>query len=233
MAAAAGPLPYLRTLPYLWPKRLRLRALRVPSGDLDYHGHEPDGAYLVSLGGGADREWLEPLNDKGSRVGDGSPRFDDLVGCHVGNCEGLNVENPEPGMVYVWELNRGPELRTAAMNGAIIVTDDMPERASLRSLASTNQGTLDTAQIYQDVILVKYPAERIRQRREAEQKRAQAMLRSGSDEFLGRVTAAERLLDPRGRGTRFANVDHRIEVTDDRRDRVIDEWSPEHGILNR
>jgi len=187
----------------------------------------------MSLGGGADRAWLEPVTDKGSLQGDGSPRYDDLMGGHTGNTEGLNVENPQPGFVYIWERNTPRDLRRCLhMNKGELVVDGMEENATLRTIGSGST-PIDSTQVYQDVVLVRYPAEQIRRIREAEQKRAQAMLRSGSDEFLGKVTALEREMDPRGRGTRFTMEDHRLSITDDSRGLEIDSWTPDQGILNR
>lgn len=190
----------------------------------------------MSLGGGADREWLEPLNEAGSRQGDGSAAYDDLTGCHIGNSEILNVTGLRPGFVPIWEKNEPGNVRSCLRRGGIVVTDDMPEGAFIKDLGAGQSTKLDSAYTHQDVILVLYPEEKIRAIREEEQRKAQAMLRSGSDEFLTRVTAAERMYSQQ-RGnipTRYAESQHQMTVTDDRREgRVVDEWSPEHGILNR
>ena len=179
----------------------------------------------MSIGGGADRAWLEPVDHEGNREG--------VLGCHTGNTEGLNIENPEPGMAYLWQKNDAARIRGSLRDGYVVVSDSDPELAHMKSLGSANQSTVDTSQMYGDVILMKAPIEKVRLIREREHQRAQEMLRSGSDNFLSKVTQAEVELDPRGKGTRFALGDHRMKITagftEDSPE--IDEWSPEHGIL--
>jgi hypothetical protein len=182
----------------------------------------------MSLGGGGDRSWLEPVDNQGNRSSD----VEGTIGCHSGNTEALNIDYSEPGFMYLWGRNTQADIRANMRNGYVIVGPDDPEMASMKRLGSINQSTLDTSQIYGDVILMKAPAERVRKLRETEQERARAMLRSGSDEFLGKVTQAERMLDPRHRDTRFYTArEHNIQVVDERSNQVLDEWIPERGIL--
>ena len=58
------------------------------------------------LGGGADREWLEPLDEVGNREPDDDVEvdFEKMIGCHTGVFSGLNVYDPQPGFEYIWEV---------------------------------------------------------------------------------------------------------------------------------
>jgi hypothetical protein len=186
----------------------------------------------VGLGGGYDRAWLKPASPDGNTTGD-SEDFDNVLGCHTGPHAGLNVFNPQAGWVYVHERNTPVDQMAARAKGGIPVQGDDPEYLQLRNMHQDGPQPIDTSQIYNDCILFKYPEERIREIREQEQRRAQAMMRNGSDDFMGRVTAAEQEMDPRGRGTRFAFSDHRMDFKDEKTGDTWDEWTPDQGIINR
>lgn len=177
------------------------------------------------LGGGADRSWLEPVDHEGNREG--------VTGSHTGPSEILNIDNAQPGFGYLWAKNDAASIRSEMRRGYAVVNANDPEMANIQHLSGSNVATIDSTKLVGDVILMRIPTEQLRKIRDAESQRARAMLRSGSDEFLQRVTQAEAELDPRGRGTRFSESTHRMTVRGGSEDdaAVLDEWSPEHGIL--
>lgn len=180
----------------------------------------------MSLGGGGDRAWLEPTDQQGNREG--------TTGCHTGTTEGLNVDNAQPGYSYLWARNDAASIRFEMRRGYRLVGDSDPEMARMKELGSTNSSTVDTTMLYGDVILMKAPVESVRKIREEEVRRAQMQLRSGTDDFLNKVTAAERDLEfnPRGVATRFALSENQTQITDshDEGGRVLDVWTSDQGI---
>ncbi len=186
----------------------------------------------MGLGGGYDREWLAPPDEGGNIQGD-EDMYENVVGNHKGPHAGLNVFNPQAGWIYVHERNTTVDRARSRAKGGRFVSADDPEFLGLRYMHDDAPSAIDTTEIYNDLILVAYPEARIRELREAEAAKSQAMMRSGSDDFLGRVTAAEREMDPRGRGTRFAMQDHRLDYVDERSGKMIEEWTPEQGIIDR
>ena len=182
----------------------------------------------MSLGGRKDRAWLTPVDPTGALMQD---EYSDMVGCHpIGsNTEGLNIQNARPDTEYIWGRNDPSYLRTQIMRrGFELVGSDDPEVAVISTLGQNE--SIDTTVIKGDIVLMRRPLAHARREREREQQKSQGMLRSGSDEFLRRVTSAEAELDPRGRGTRFAESQHRIEIKD-QNERTVDSWDPSRGIL--
>lgn len=184
------------------------------------------------LGGGADREWLEPLDPEGNRDPgyEEEDEFDSMVGCHTGNYFGLNVYNPEPGFEYVWERNTDRDKLRAIQSGGRMVDANDREFAAVRSVLGANEGApLDSLNVYNDVVLFKYPESAIRRKREQEQTKARNMIRGGERSFVDRATAAEREMSP-GRATRFARSDHRADL-EDAQGNLVDQWAPDRGII--
>ena len=185
------------------------------------------------LGGGADRAWLEPLDPEGNRDPgyEGEEEFDSMVGCHTGNFFGLNVCNPEPGFEYVWERNTDKDkLRCVRQGGRMVDANDR-EFAAVRNILGVPEGSpLDSLNIYNDVVLFKYPESAIRRKREQEQKKARNMVRGGAKAFIDRASEAEKEI-ARGRATRFARSDHTIEA-EDISGNLVDHWGPEKGIID-
>ena len=183
------------------------------------------------LGGGADREWLEPLDEHGNREADIDEEFESMIGCHVGNFYGLNVFNPEPGYEYVWERATDKDKLRCIREGGRPVDAQDPEFAAVRSVLGANEGApLDTLNIFNDVVLFKYPESAIRRKREQEQEKARIKLSGGARAFADRATEAERMFSP-GRATRFARKDHQIDYQDSG-NVSVDQWSPDKGIID-
>jgi hypothetical protein len=182
------------------------------------------------MAGTSNRNQAEPLTN-GSRTSYSDDYEDldpnDMVGCHTGEFAVLNLGNPQPGFEYVWESSN-PRARVGiSIRGGEVVTSDDPEYAALRKLSGASQG-LDTATMFGDVVLVRYPVERVRQRREAEQSQALKQLRGTEADFVCRADNLERSLSPR-RPSRFRRGDHHIEILGD--NKVIEHWTPDKGII--
>ena len=175
------------------------------------------------LGGGTDREWLEPLDSEGNRQ-TSTNMGDQMVGCHVGNYAGLNITNPQPGFEYEWMINpansRNAMSARIAINsiGAEIVNEGDPERAAYRDMDGMQNAALDTSTTFNDeVVLVRIPEERQRVRRDEIEQKNQRMLRRGPEEsFVNSASALEQLQRYNQRGpTRFALGDHQTEFKHD------------------
>jgi hypothetical protein len=186
------------------------------------------------VGGGADRFNLKPLSPEGNADGNDVPALDQMTGCHKGTSYGLNLGNPRPGYTYVWERRKGPDILRSKQRGGTVVDrgdDDYPVAATLTGgLEAT---PLDSAEIYNDLVLFRYPEEAVRRRREQEQAKANAQLRSGAEDFVSQATQAE--LEYSGGGpTRFAGRRHRMDFragfSED--SALVDQWTPDKGIID-
>jgi hypothetical protein len=187
---------------------------------------------MAGFGGGFDREWLEPLTDEGN-VNDEHPEYGKAVGAHKGQHEYLNIYRPKPGYTYVWERKKPNDLRRALQKGGEIVKSDDQEMTAAASATGVDLiGQLDSMVEYNELQLVRYPEAAIRKIREAEQARAQAMMRGADQDYVDSTTHAERnpQYNPRGIKTRFATNQHRTEFAGD--GEVQDQWTPDQGIID-
>jgi len=180
------------------------------------------------MGGGKDREWLTPLTPEGNRDTD-DPDLDNMVGCHTGPYIHLNIIDPQPGFEYCWKRNKGRDKLLALQTGWRPVGDNDPEMAAMNKIMTDSPGSLDSSDVYGDVILMKAPAEAIRRIRDREQQAAKAQMRSGAEDFADRASAIEQQLS-RGFPSRFARRDHGLEYRD-AKDQTVDHWRPEDGII--
>ena len=193
------------------------------------------------LGGGGDRSWLTPLTPEGNRQTD-SPVGGDITGCHTGFCFGLNVRGAKENYSYQW-LNRKPnEVAVARMKGFVLVRDgdsDSPAyMAGMEDLQdeSDTPTSLDTSQVFQDVVLARIPTERLRALKDDEGEKAKRALRGGAAAFVAGATPEELATDPSGRPTRFVPRQgqygsHSISFKED--NETSDTWVPERGIVER
>ena len=169
----------------------------------------------MSFGGKADREWLEPLTNEGSRNLE-DDELGPVMGCHSGAHEWLNVYGAKPGFTYVWERKKPNDIRKALMKGGQVVQEDDEEMTAARKAAGEMDfvTSVDSMAEYNELVLVRYPEAAIRKIREAEQKRADDLLKAGVDSFSDQVTAAEQSQEwnPRSVRTRFATSEHRHEM---------------------
>jgi len=184
---------------------------------------------MTVLGGGKDRAWLEPLDEKGNVKSD-DPNLEDMVGCHQGNFTGLNMTGVQAGTVVVWERNNPKDLLSAKMRGGEVIRQGDPEAAAAGILTDDRDTQMDSTYTFGDVVAVRYSEDAIRRIREAENTKAQNMMRSGAKDFLDRATNAERQIAG-GVPTRFRRHDHRLDFVDDA-DRVVDQWVPGDGIID-
>ena len=171
----------------------------------------------IGLGGGSDREWLEPLDNEGNR----NPELDvedRVVGCHTGAYAGLNVYNPQPGYDYEWLLNPsrsggspGDAHRIHELGGQVVKDGD-PEFAAYKTMEGMEGSPLDTSTIFRELCLVRIPEEVQHRRRMENQEKNARMLRKGPEEsFVNQASYDERERYS-GRGpTRFALRDHQTE----------------------
>jgi hypothetical protein len=185
------------------------------------------------LGGGGDRLNLKPLDHKGNRDNQDFPELDEMVGCHTGSSFGLNVV-PRPGFVYVWERNKGPDILRSKQRGGTIVQTNDDDYPAARIIADEGHPTsLDSAEIYEDLVLFRYPEEAVRERLERERGKAEAQLRSGAEDFVSQATPAE-IAHSGGAPTRFAGRRHRMDfrtgLSED--SQLVDTWTPDKGIVD-
>jgi len=187
------------------------------------------------LGGGSDREWLEPLDSEGNRNPD-LPITERVVGCHVGPYAGLNLYNPQPGFEYEWLCNPEGHLGgpAAALQiheiGGQVVKDVDPEIAAIRKMEGMEASPLDTSTIFKELILVRIPAERQNQRmKEIADKNARMLRRGPEESFVGRASSLESERYS-GRGpTRFAMRDHQTSFNHGRD--TVEVSLPDSGIV--
>lgn len=187
-------------------------------------------------GGGMDRAWTKPLTSEGN-VDSDSPNFDNLVGCHQGVHVSYNVHNPQPGCEYVWERRTMEDMIRVRQQGGQIVQAGDPERSGFEALMGTIDdpddglsGTpLDSSTTTRSLVLVRYPAEAVRRKRESERARAEAFQRGGAEDFIARAEALERQYSG-GKPSRFRRADHALDLLDDQ-ERPVDRWTPDKGIV--
>lgn len=181
-------------------------------------------------GGGQDRAWYEPLRDDGTRDLD---TLEETIGCHVGPYAGLNVARPQPGFEYSWALNDPRELLRVKMRGGQVVQQDDPEYSVYNEFEDPDRTPLDTAKLYEEVILIRTPMETVRRRREEEQRRAEASVHGGMNDFVDKASALEADAGRRGghSSTRFARKEHMVEYDVDGRTEAV--WTPDSGIVRR
>jgi len=182
-------------------------------------------------GGGKDRQWYEPLAPDGSRDLD---TVEETLGCHGGPYAGLNVGRPQPGFVYSWPLNDPRDLLRARHRGGQVVNGDDPEFAMYQELGDDYSTPLDTSQLYKDVVLLRTPTEKVRERREAEAKKAEIQSRGSVQDYLDGASDLEAEYGGRGRRagpTRFVGDEHMTEYENDGSTASV--WTPATGVVRR
>jgi hypothetical protein len=190
---------------------------------------------MIGLGGGSDREWLEPLDSEGNRNPE-IPIEQRVIGDHVGPYAGLNLYNAQPGYEYQWCLNparpgSGPADSLLIHEiGGQVVRDEDPEMAAFQKMEGLEATGVDTATIFRELCLVRIPAERQRQRMQENRDKNNRMLRRGPEEsFVNRASYDERERYS-GRGpTRFAMRDHQTTFNHD--NDVVEVSLPDSGIV--
>ena len=189
------------------------------------------------LGGGSQREWLEPLDSEGNRQGHDLLVEGRMVGCHLGNFAGLNVVDPQPGFEYEWMMNPARDgaspsdgMRIHQVGGQVVKDGDSEFAAFKHMEGMGDSSPLDTSTIYKELVLVRIPAEKQRARLQAISDKNKRMLRKGPEESFVSNASAQESERYSGYGpTRFARSDHRTEF---KHDRDVAELSlPDSGIV--
>lgn len=189
------------------------------------------------LGGGKDSAWLTPIRPDGlTRQWENAPADIEIRGTHTGLYAGLNVGNPQPGKLYQWVYNSANSLMSARMKGGVVVgsnDEDFPAYRLGFGEESDLPTPVDTASeaMYQDVILMRFPEERIRQIAEQNAAQAQAQVQRGADGFLRGGSPNETILLGQGGPTRFARRDHSTQLMAD--DQVTANWTADRDQLER
>jgi hypothetical protein len=90
---------------------------------------------------------------------------------------------------------------------------------------------LDSADVYEDVVLMWAPEEAVRQQAEREQAKTASQLRSGAEDFVSQATQAE---IEKG-NTRFAGRTHRMDFRAGHSEAspLVDQWTPDQGIVDK
>lgn len=192
---------------------------------------------MSPIQGGGSREWLTPLDPRGNLPHESGDSVE-VVGAHKGFFTGLNIVNPQAGYEYQWSLRNPNQIMSARQRGWRTVTGDDPEMAAFRTAVygdedDTDTPTdLDTSNVFNELVLMKIPAGKLRAIRDQQKLESQNSLHgAGYRSFMGGVTDEEMLHIGKGEQSRFAMRGHGLEYHDD--DRVYKTWTPEQGIVER
>ena len=183
-------------------------------------------------GGGMDRAWCRPLRHDGT-VDSDDPELDGMVGTHQGEFVGYNIFNAQGGCEYVWERTKLQDRIRVRQRGGQIVQASDPERSGFSQILGSDDGLsgtpLDSSEVTNELMLVRYPEEAIRRKREQQQQKSEVMRRGGAEDFAERADARERQYSG-ARPGRFRRADHGIDMKDND-ERLVDQWVPDDGIL--
>lgn len=187
------------------------------------------------LGGGGERDWLIPLDPQGNKSMEADGIFENTVGCHTGLFAGLNIINPQPGYEYQWMLNPSrmgadvsDSLAIHELGGIVVVADD-PEFAAYQKMQGMDASPLDTSTVFKELVLVRVPEARMRQRREAQVEANLRQLRGGPEESFVSKASAEEIQAGQGAPTRFRSRRHQTEFQEGGQTRELS--VPDTGIV--
>ena len=158
----------------------------------------------------------------------------DMIGVHTGDYAGMNVCNPRPGVTYQWaKRDATSRMLEAQKGGEPVLMGDEDHPAYELGVVYDESDTptpLDTAQVYNDVVLYRYPEEAIASRQAKDAAASLRQVREADSAYLHGASPAE-LATGQGQRTRFAERRHRMELQDET-GAVRESWNPEHGILD-
>ena len=180
------------------------------------------------LSGGGSNEWLQELTPEGNTQTDG---YVEIRGGHRGFFTALNVGNPQPGFEYEWSVNSARDIQLARMKGWRQVQGDDPEMAAFRMSVlgdhdDSDQPTpLDTSDVFQDVVLMRMPSERLARIRSEQDAERTASLEGGATAAFLQGARADEIMAGQGRNTRFTHGVHGIEHTEG--GTVVNQWTPD------
>ena len=186
------------------------------------------------IGGGVDRLTLKPLNPDGNREGNDDPELDNLSGCHSGTSFGLNLVNKQPGYIYKYPRNTARDINYyRRLGGTVVKTQDPEWSVNSKVPGDMDPTQLDSGDIYNDVVLMRFPEEAIRQQVEREQVKTKNQLRSGAEEFVSGANQAE-IAASDGVPSRFAMRQHRMDYRAGfvEESPLVDQWTPDKGIVD-
>jgi len=156
----------------------------------------------MALQGGGSLEWTRPIDPS-----------DDVVGCHRGNHEALNIRNAQPGFQYYYVRATPSKVLQFQNRGWEVLTSDHPERWGAE-LPDIIQQQLGSVRAYQDVIPVRIPLEIYRRNRAMQDALARASREGPSEAYLEKSASRERQLAGRtgNRPVYFSRGDHGTHV---------------------
>jgi len=189
----------------------------------------------MSMSGGRNNFKYSPVREDGrTRMYDNVSSEIDIIGVHTGDFAGLNIVNPQPGFHYQWVKNDPTARMTEAQKGGRPVhAGDQDHPAYELGLVydeSDSPTPLDTAQVYKDVVLMRYPEEAIAKRRAENEERALQAVSKADQSYLQGASAAE-LASGQGQRTRFAERRHNLSMKDES-GAVRQQWTPDRGIID-
>ncbi len=190
------------------------------------------------IGSGEDRSWLIPLDSEGNRPTDTYDIEGNSIGCHTGPYAGLCVNNPQPGYEYQWEINPqksgafdpAAAHRIHQLGGQVVQAED-PEFAVYQLMQgySAQPAPLDSATVFNELVLVRIPAESLRKEREKINETNHRKLRRGPAEaFVNQGRGQESQYNSQG-PTRFRLSDHHSEFLQGAQVEEIS--TPDSGIV--
>lgn len=189
---------------------------------------------MSRVGGGGDRLVLKQLKPSGKPDGDDHPELDDMIGGHTGISSGLNIGKGLPGYEYVWIRNEdSSHILYRHRGGTPVLKDDEDYAAGSVYADYSRPSSVDSTVIHSELALYRIPIEAIRRRREEEQAKSEAQLRSGAEEFVSQATPAE-IATSGNLPTRFASRRHRMDlrVGPSEEHTLVEQWTPDKGIVD-
>ncbi len=156
-----------------------------------------------------------------------------MIGVHTGDYAGLNVINPRPGWYYQYCKSTPTARMIESQKGGQVVADgDDDHPAYMDGIVEDESDTptlLDTARVYGDVVLMRYPEKVIAARRQREEADSLQAISQADQDFLTGASPGE-LAAMQGQLTRFALRRHNLAVKDES-GVVTQQWTPARGIL--
>ena len=187
------------------------------------------------LSGGRSMFNFSPVREDGrTRVFDNVDSTVNMIGVHAGDYAGLNIVNPKAGFHYQYpKADPTSRMLENQKGGQVVMQGDDDHPAYELGLLNDKSDTptpLDTAQVYQDVVLYRYPEELIAARRQEESDASLRALSQIDKQYLDGASGAE-VAAGQGQRTRFAQRRHNMQIQDGS-GAVLKSWSPEAGILD-
>lgn len=128
----------------------------------------------MALGGAGDLKDLRPVQHKRN-----------VLGNHKQSSSHLNVENPQPGFSYRYEVAKRNHIRRRVHQGYEVVTGEHGERWG-DQLDMDHGRALDSTMQSADVILMRIPHEKLREQRREHQRLAELALKGAETDYLDR-----------------------------------------------